>query len=87
MITHVVNSDIGADCSLRDFLEMLESFEATLLAHVAVGPGGGNPNVSLGFKSFDKAFDFVVEMHGSSNGEDSDDHHNWMNDQVIHLVR
>lgn len=39
--------DIAYDCPLHIFLEMLENYNLTLISFTAIGPGGGNPEITV----------------------------------------
>lgn len=42
-----INIDIAHDCPLGDFLEMLEKHSLKMVDFTAIGPGGGNPNITF----------------------------------------
>jgi len=42
-----INVDIAHDCSLGEFLELLEKHNLTMTEFTAIGPGGGNPNITF----------------------------------------
>ena len=39
--------DIAYDCPLSDFLELLDKYELKLESYIAIGPGGGNPEITV----------------------------------------
>ena len=39
--------DIAYDCPIQEFLVMLDSFDLQLDSWVTIGPGGGNPEVTI----------------------------------------
>ena len=39
--------DIAYDCPLSDFLELLDKHELKLESYLAIGPGGGNPEITV----------------------------------------
>lgn len=39
--------DIAYDCPIQEFLVMLDSFDLKLDSWVTIGPGGGNPEVTI----------------------------------------
>jgi hypothetical protein len=49
MYTEEFDFDCGLD--LGEFLETLERYNAIIVEFVAIGPAGGNPAVTLGFKT------------------------------------
>jgi len=42
-----INVDIAHDCNLGEFLELLEKRNLTMTEFTAIGPGGGNPNITF----------------------------------------
>ena len=48
---HVEEFDFDCDLGLGDFFETLEKYNAIIVEFVAIGPAGGNPAVTLGFKT------------------------------------
>jgi hypothetical protein len=43
--------DFNFELGLGEFLETLEKYNAQVVKFVAIGPGGGNPAVTLGFET------------------------------------
>lgn len=39
--------DIAYDCFLSGFLELLDEYELKLESYIAIGPGGGNPQITV----------------------------------------
>jgi hypothetical protein len=39
--------DIAYDCPISDFLELLDQFELKLESWITIGPGGGNPEITV----------------------------------------
>lgn len=39
--------DIAYDCPISDFLEFLTEYNLKLESFIAVGPGGGNPEITV----------------------------------------
>jgi len=39
--------DIAYDCSLIDFLELLETYNLKLESFIVNGPGGGHPEITV----------------------------------------
>ena len=50
-MTVLMECDIAHDCPIGPFLETLERHVGTIKRFVAVGPGGGNPCVTMEFPS------------------------------------
>jgi hypothetical protein len=42
-----INVDIAHDCNLGEFLELLEKHNLKMVDFTAIGPGGGNPNITF----------------------------------------
>jgi len=45
--------DFNFELGLGEFLETLEKYRAQVVKFVAVGPGGGNPAITLGFEAIE----------------------------------
>ena len=43
--------DFNFELGLGEFLETLEKYRAHVVKFIAVGPGGGNPAITLGFEA------------------------------------
>ena len=43
--------DFNFELGLGEFLETLEKYRATIVKFVPIGPGGGNPAVTLSFET------------------------------------
>ena len=41
------NFDLPSDISITDFLTILNDFHLTLISSIPIGPGGGNPNITI----------------------------------------
>jgi hypothetical protein len=41
------NFDIAWDCPVRDFLVIIFQYNLTIDQFIPVGPGGGNPNITV----------------------------------------
>jgi hypothetical protein len=39
--------DIAYDCPISDFLQLLENYNLKLESFIAIGPGGGNPEITV----------------------------------------
>jgi hypothetical protein len=39
--------DIAYDCPISDFLELLDQYELKLESWITIGPGGGNPEITV----------------------------------------
>ena len=39
--------DIAYDCPISDFLEILEQYNLKLESFIAIGPAGGNPEITV----------------------------------------
>jgi hypothetical protein len=39
--------DIAYDCPIQEFLEFLTEYDIKLESFIAVGPGGGNPEITV----------------------------------------
>ena len=39
--------DLAWDCPTGDFLEMLKNFDLKLVSFIPIGPGGGNPCITV----------------------------------------
>ena len=50
---YVEEYDFDCDLGLGEFLETLEKYNAQVVKFVAIGPGGGNPAVTLGFETLE----------------------------------
>jgi len=48
---YVEEYDFDCDLGLGEFLETLEKYKGTIVKFVAIGPGGGNPAVTLRFET------------------------------------
>jgi len=42
-----INLDIAHDCNLGEFLESVEKHNLKISEFIAIGPGGGNPNITF----------------------------------------
>ena len=53
--------DIAYDCPLSDFLEILEQHNLKIESFIAIGPGGGNPEITVsGSESDIKKFQTIL---------------------------
>jgi len=68
MIT--INTDIGHDLSIGEFLDTLERYNGKLVSYIAEGPGGGNPNLTLAFPTELEAEGYVSECYPDDEFED-----------------
>jgi hypothetical protein len=41
------NFDIAYDCPVQDFLSILEQHNLSIESFIPIGPGGGNPNITV----------------------------------------
>jgi hypothetical protein len=39
--------DIAYDCPISDFLELLDEYKLKLESWITIGPGGGNPEITV----------------------------------------
>ncbi len=57
--------DIAWDCPLGTFLEELEKYQGAITKFIAVGPGGGNPCVTLSFPTRELAYQWFSHPLGA----------------------
>lgn len=54
--------DIAYDCPLGDYLEALEKYNLKIESFIAIGPGGGNPCMTLS-GTIDNIREYLSEFH------------------------
>ena len=60
--------DVAGDCPVQVALATISDFKGDLLNFIAVGPGGGNPCLTIRFPTIDLARAYLNEV-----GSDPDD--------------
>ena len=63
-MTYKCQVDFAHCCTLGEFLEYLEKFDSPeVVEYIAVGPGGGNPCITLAFQKQCDIESFLVEHY------------------------
>lgn len=54
--------DLSYECPLSDFLELLDTYDLKLESYVAIGPAGGNPEITVSAtqENIDKLEKFIL---------------------------
>jgi len=61
-MTKTFQIDIAHDCPLGDYLEALEKYNLKIESFIAIGPGGGNPCMTLS-GSTENIREYLSECH------------------------
>lgn len=74
-----VAADWAGDCPVQIFLATLEKHKGVLVSWTTEGPGGGNPEIVVGFDDREHALEYATEHYADSG---LDDDKAWLSEQV-----
>jgi hypothetical protein len=57
-----IEVDIAGDCPVQDAFAAISEYDGDLLSFIAVGPGGGNPCLTIRFPSMSLACSYLYEV-------------------------
>lgn len=56
-----IQEDVNWDCPIQDYLIFLDKYNAKIYDFITSGPGGGNPCITIEFKSLEDANKYCIE--------------------------
>lgn len=60
--------DVPFNQPVQEFFAYLEKHGATIATYKAIGPAGGNPEVTLAFSSKERALGYLRELYPTEDG-------------------
>ena len=57
-----IETDIAADCPVQDAFVAISKYNGDLLNFIAIGPGGGNPCMTIRFPSMALACSYLFDV-------------------------
>jgi hypothetical protein len=59
-----INIDIAHDCPVSVLFSALDKYSGQIIDFIPIGPGGGNPNLTLSFPNETLANQYLLEFYG-----------------------